>query len=168
MGYPAPLVCGREPGGGCRERRAVPVEKEEVGPSARKASAMARPMPWAAPVTAMWRPSRRAVISPLRHAAVGVPPERVAPAVAGFGGLDHLCLVHLDAEAGAGRDRHHAVRIGEDGRIDEIVEQVAPGAVVVDAERLLLNEGVVADRIDLKTGGESNRAERTVRASATS
>ena len=51
--------------------------------------------------------------SPLGKAAIGMAPDRVAPAVADGGALGDVVLVDLDAQARAVRDLHEAVVVGE-------------------------------------------------------
>src|SRR5690606_24295676 len=98
---------------------------------------------------------------PLGDRAVAVPPDRRAPAMAGGGGAAHCRLVHLDAEAGAGGDQQLPVLEGEAVPGQRVVAQIAL-RVVVDAEALLLDEGVVADGVDLQAGGQRDGAERAM------
>src|SRR5450830_1060942 len=67
--------------------------------------------------------------SPLGKTAVGVAPDRVAPAVADGRAFDHVFLVAL---------------------------------VVVNAQALLLDKRVVADRVQLQAGGQRDWAQRAV------
>src|SRR4051812_28432799 len=84
-------------------------------------------------------PSSVAVrVSPLGEGAVGVAPDRVAPAVTLAGPFAYVLLVHLDAEARTPRDGHHALVVGEDGWVGQVVQGVVAG-VVVDAQALLLD-----------------------------
>jgi hypothetical protein len=66
-----------------------------------------------------------------------VAPDRVAPTMSLSGPFAHELLVDLDAQAGAVRDGDHALVVGEDGRVGQVVQEVVAG-VVVDAEALLL------------------------------
>jgi hypothetical protein len=90
-----------------------------------------------------------------------VPPNRIAPPVADLGALGDIVLVDFDAQARASGNGDEAFRVVEHRPIRQIIEQVIAD-VVVDAEALLLNEGVVGTPVDLQAGGERNRAERTV------
>ena len=54
-----------------------------------------------------------------------------------------------------------AIPVREHGRVLQVVEQVV-GFIVVNAERLLLDEGVVAHGVELEVCRERNRTERTV------
>ena len=81
--------------------------------------------------------------------------------MARFRRLAHEILVHLDAQARALRDGDVAIPVFEDRGVLQVVEQVA-GGVVVDAQRLLLDEGVVADRVELQVRRQGDGAERAV------
>ncbi|MCY1223000.1 hypothetical protein D9M72_351090 [compost metagenome] len=50
----------------------------------------------------------------------------------------------------------------EDFLVGDVVEDVV-ARIVMDAQALLLDEGVVADGVDLKAGGERDRSERAMR-----
>lgn len=60
-----------------------------------------------------------------------------------------------------------AVGVLEDVLIGDVVEDIV-AVIVVNAEALFLDEGVIGDRIDLQACGKRNRPERAMRASATS
>lgn len=79
----------------------------------------------------------------------------------------HIGLVDLDAETGTLRNGNEAVFVSEDLFVGDVVEDVVR-LVVVDAEALFLDEGVIADRVDLQAGGKGNRPEGQCGASATS
>ena len=89
-------------------------------------------------------------------------PHRVAPAVAHLGALLDEGLVDLHAQPRPLGDGAEAVLDGQRRRVHQVVQHVVV-AVVVDAHALLLDEGVVADRIQLQRGGQGQRAERAVR-----
>src|SRR5687768_9287806 len=82
--------------------------------------------------------------------------------MAGLRGFADLGFVDLDAEAGLSEEMHKTVAVIEHRRVHEIVEQVA-ALVVMNAERLFLDEGIRRAEIDLQTRGETNRTERTMR-----
>src|SRR5699024_2302921 len=88
----------------------------------------------------------------------------LAPAMADGGALDHVVLVDLDPQPRPGRDGHHAVPIVEDGAVHHVVEQVVVG-VVMDAQALLLDEGVVGPGVDLQAGGQGDLSQREYRRS---
>ena len=56
-------------------------------------------------------------------------PDRVAPAVSLTGQLAYVLLVHVNAEARPARDGDHAVAVGEDGRVGEVVQEIVAGVV---------------------------------------
>src|SRR5918911_981490 len=56
-------------------------------------------------------------LSPLRHGAVGVPPHRILPVVAGFRRFSDLFLVYLGAQARTFQERHVAVLVIEDASV---------------------------------------------------
>src|SRR6185437_11533337 len=99
--------------------------------------------------------------SPLGDGAVGVPPDGVAPPVSFAGPLADVVLVDLDAEARPGGDGDVPGGVGERAGFREVVEQVV-GDVVVNAEALLLDEGVVGAGVELQAGGERDGPERAV------
>jgi hypothetical protein len=45
------------------------------------------------------------------------------------GQLAYVLLVDLDAESRAARDGDHAVVVGEDGRVGEVVQEIVAGVV---------------------------------------
>src|SRR5699024_2636966 len=93
--------------------------------------------------------------SPFGEGAVGVAPDRGAPAMADGGARALVVLVDLAPQPRPGRDGHHAVPIVEDGAVHHVVEQVVVG-VVMDAQALLLDEGVVGPGVDLQAGGQGD------------
>src|SRR5699024_1846733 len=86
---------------------------------------------------------------PFCDTAVGVPPYRVLPAVANVAAFAHIVFVDFYAEARLIRNLHMTIRIFEDRRIFDVIEYVVP-PVVVDAEALFLDDGVIACRIYLQ------------------
>src|SRR5690606_39423775 len=120
----------------------------------------ARGLAWAGADRDRWSRGGPAGL-PFGEAAVGVAPERAAPAVSHRGALAHVVFIDFDAPAGTLRDGHHAVLVGERLAVADVVEQVVVG-VVVDAQALFLDEGVVAAGVDLQAGRQRDRAERAV------
>lgn len=69
--------------------------------------------------------------------------------MADFGAFGDVLLVDLDAQAWPSGNGDEAIRVVEHRGIRQIVEQVICD-VVVDAEALLLNEGVVGAVVPLR------------------
>src|SRR5699024_11679840 len=96
--------------------------------------------------------------SPFRERAVSVTPDGIAPPVSFGGSFADVVFVDLDAETRSSWNTDHAVVVVEHRRVGDVVEQVI-ARVVVDAQALFLDEGVVAAGIDLQAGGERDRAQ---------
>src|SRR5450830_1744435 len=96
------------------------------------------------------------IASPLCKAAVLVSPNGVAPAMTDFSTLLHIFFIDLDTQARSIRNRHITILVAEHFRLGHIIEQVI-ALVVMDAQALFLDEGVVGDRIDLQAGGQRDR-----------
>src|SRR5690606_10478402 len=94
--------------------------------------------------------------SPLGKAAIGVTPDRITPAMPRLRPFDHVRLVDLDAQARPVGDLHEPILIVKNRWILDIVKQVV-AFVVVNPEALLLDEGVVADAVQLQAGCQGNR-----------
>ena len=75
--------------------------------------------------------------------------------------LQHIIFVDLDAQPRPVRYRNEAILILEYFSVADVVEQVV-ALVVVDAQALFLNEGVVADAIQLQARSQRNRPERAM------
>src|SRR5215218_4887748 len=71
--------------------------------------------------------------SPLRNRAIGVTPDRVAPAVSQLGCHADLSLIKLDAQPRASQPWDMAILIVKDIRVDQVVQQIRT-LVVVDAQ----------------------------------
>src|SRR5690606_3870535 len=97
---------------------------------------------------------------PFGYRTVAVTPDGIFPVVADFCPFPHIILVDVDAQAGALRNGHVPIPVFEYAAILDVIQNVI-GRVVVDAEALLLDEGVVASRIHLKARRKRDRAERT-------
>src|SRR5574337_836224 len=65
------------------------------------------------------------------------------------GAFVDVVLVHRDTQARAARNAHETVLVGEHAAVADVVEQVVV-LVVVNAQALLLDERVVADRVQLQ------------------
>ena len=82
--------------------------------------------------------------------------------MAGLGCMDDRGLVHLDPQARALRDHQHAVSKAEAVPGQGIVAEIAL-LVVMDSEALLLDEGVVADRVHLQACRQRDRPQGAMR-----
>ena len=80
-------------------------------------------------------------------------------ALDGWAGTAHR--IYTTPRPWGGWDFHEPVLIGKDILVHEVVENVV-GRVVVDAKRLLLNEGVVGHGVDLQTGRECEGSQRAM------
>ena len=83
------------------------------------------------------------------------------------GHFGHFFFVDLDAQTGSGGQGDKAVLIVEDLGIGQIIQKVA-ALIVVDAQGLLLNEGVGRGGVQLQTGGQRDGAQGQWGATATS
>ena len=88
-------------------------------------------------------------------------PDGVPPAVAHRRPLLDVVFVDLDPEPRPVGDLHVAIGVVEDLWVLDVVEEVV-ALVVVDAEALLLDEGVVAVGVDLEIHRQRDRPERAV------
>src|SRR4051794_21158443 len=71
-------------------------------------------------------------------------------------------LIDLDAESRPPGPIDEAGAVMEHGGIHQVVQKVAP-LVVMNAEALLLDEGIRSAEVDLQGGSETDRAEWAVR-----
>ena len=72
-------------------------------------------------------------------------------------------FVDLDTQSRAGQPPNMAIDEHEDRRVDEVVEQIVAGVVVVDAQALLLDQEVRRGEGDLQARRERDRPQRAVR-----
>ena len=99
---------------------------------------------------------------PFSDDAVFRAPDGILPRMAFFGGFAQFLFVDGHAEAGQTAAEDTAVLVVEDGFVLQVVEHVR-ALVVVDAEALLLDNGVRRAIVELEAGREGDGAERAVR-----
>src|SRR5258706_8081393 len=100
--------------------------------------------------------------SPLGDPAVVVPPDRVAPRVSRLVRAPYRGLVDLHPQSGRARTGDASLSETEHAGVGNVVEKVG-ALVVVDADRVLLDQEVRSCERDLEAGCEGDRAERAVR-----
>src|SRR5699024_10021825 len=92
-------------------------------------------------------------------------PYRLLPAVTYSAALADVIFVDFYADPRLVWNLHMPVRILEYRRVFDVIQYVVP-LVVVDAEALFLDDGVMASRINLQARCQCNRPERTMRCSS--
>ena len=100
--------------------------------------------------------------SPFGDYTIGGAPDGIFPGMTDGSGFPDPGFVDFNTETGQFVAVNETVFVFEHGGIGEVVKEIG-ALIVVDTERLFLNNGIGGTPVELQTGGESDGTERTMR-----